>query len=128
MFIEIVRNMESETVSNKLILEGMAKAFEDNLPNTLYLDHYKLADEYGFSAAEWDRFLRIPEVDRMVEREMAQIAEIAARDALKRLSSGKAASADIQAAKELLSNSKLLKQKTNQRPNYIVTRIPEKEE
>lgn len=126
MFIEIVNKMEGDRISKTLMYQ-MAKDFGDNLPDSLYLNHYQLAEEFGFTPAQWNSFLKIREVDQVIESEIAQIAEIGARYALAQLQSGRAQSADIQAARELLANSKLLQQKTNQRPQVILTRIPKKE-
>lgn len=125
MFVDIVRELDINNI-DKTLMHHMAKIYEENLPDSLYLNHYQLEEQYGHPPDKWKKFLKIKEVDRLVESEMVQIAEIAARQALARLQSGKAASADIQAAKELLSTSRLLKQKTNQRPQMIITRIPGK--
>lgn len=126
MFVEIVSKMEIDRV-RKMLMHQMAQIFENNLPDSLYLNHYELSEEYGFTPSEWNNFLKMKEVDRLVESEIAQIAEIGARHALSNLMKGQANSADIQAAKELLANSRILKQKTNQRPQVVITRIPEKE-
>lgn len=126
MFLEIVRELETGRV-RKTVLHQMASIFESNLPDSLYLNHYQLSTTFGFTHTQWNDFLKIREVNQIVESEIAQIAEIGARYALERLQSGEVSSQDIQAAKELLANSKLLKQKTNQRPQVIITRVPAKE-
>lgn len=126
MFMETVNKMELNKVA-KTIMYQMAKVFEEHLPETLYMTQYELEDLFGFTHRQWQDFLKVREIDRLVENEIAAIAEIGARRALQRLQSGEASSQDIQAARELLANSKLLKQKTNQHPQIVVTRIPEKE-
>lgn len=126
MFIEAITKMEGDKLS-KTFLYQMAKTFGDHLPDTLYMNHYQLAEEFSFTPIQWNDFLKIKEIDQIIESEIAQIAEIGARHALAQLQTGKANSADIQAARELLANSKLLQQKTNQRPQIVLTRIPKKE-
>lgn len=125
MFIDIVRNLEMAPL-DKTILHRLAEVYESNLPGSLYLNHYQLSAEYGYPHDKWKQFLKIKEVDRLVMSEIAQITEIAAREAIQRLQSGKASAQDISAAKELLSTSRLLRQKTNQRQKIVITRIPEK--
>lgn len=125
MFAETVSKMELDRVL-KMVMHRMAKIFEEHLPETLYMTHYELQDLFGFTHREWQNFLKLREIDMLVENEIATIAEIGARSALEKLQSGSASSADIQAARELLANSRLLKQKTNQHPQVVVTRIPQK--
>lgn len=123
MFTEIVQSMELDRLS-KTLMTRMAKLYEQHLPDTLYLNHYQLSEEFGFTPQEWNDFLRQPEIDMLIEAEIAQITEIGARHALAALQSGHANSADIQAARELLANSKLLQQKHNQRQQVVIMRIP----
>lgn len=126
MFTDIVEQMDMPQV-RKLIFHEMAELYEQGLPDTLYMTHYKLEEEFGFRHEEWSQFLKIREINRLIEAEIAQIAEIGARTALQRLQSGQAQSADIQAARELLANSKLLKQKVTQREQFVITRVPPKD-
>lgn len=126
MFIEVAENIDTGNRIKKMLLVRQATVYAENLPESLYMNHYQLSDDFGFTPKEWIDFLKIKEIDRLIEAEIAQIAEIAARRALSNLESGEANSADIQAAKELLANSKLLKQKHNQRPQVILTRIKDK--
>lgn len=126
MFIDIVSEMKGDRLS-KTILYGLAKIYGEQLPESLYMNHYQLSEDFGYTPAQWNNFLKLKEVEQVVEAEIAQIAEIGARKALERLQSGSANSADIQAARELLANSKLLRQKNNQRPQLVITRIPKKE-
>src|SRR5699024_6935328 len=107
MFLEIIEQLEINQLQ-RTVYANMAKVYENHLPDSLYLNHYELAEHFGHSHESWNKFLKIKEVDRLIESEIAQIAEIGARQALQRLQSGNAQSSDIQAAKEILSNSKLL--------------------
>lgn len=126
MFTETVSRLDMPQI-RKTILHQMAEHYEVHLPDSLYLSHYALSEMFGFTPKEWSDFLKIKEINMLIESEIAQIAEIGARKALQRLQSGTAASADISAARELLANSRLLKQKTNQKQQFILTRVPPKE-
>lgn len=110
----------------KIVMMRMAENFQNNLPDVLYLSHYELAEKYGSSPTEWKKFLKIREVDRFIEIEIANLAEVAARSALQKLQSGKYSSADIQAARQLIEKSKLLTQKTDQPTMVVLTRVPPK--
>ena len=124
MFSAAVNQTEMElTQIQRTLLAKMAQIFESNLPDSLYLNHYLLAEMYGFSPSEWNSFLKIKEIDRLIQAEISVIAEIGARHALANLQKGYASSADVSAAKELLANSKLLQQNLNQRPQIIITRV-----
>lgn len=124
--MDIVRELPVDNRIQRMLLNNMAKIYEENLPDSLYLNQYQLAENFGYTHQDWNKFLKLKEVDRLIESEIAQIAEIGARHALANLLKGQTNSADIQAAKELLSNSKLLQQKHNQRPQVVITRIPPK--
>lgn len=127
MFRELIAENDTLTRIERTIMNELAGIYEDNLPDTLYMNQYHLSHEFGFTHNEWKNFLRNEEVDRLIEAEIAQIAEIGARSALAALQSGHAQAADISAARELIANSRLLQQKHNQRPQVIITRIPAKE-
>lgn len=126
MFTEIVTKLEMNRIERTLMYE-MATIYEENLPESLYLNQYELANEFGFTHMDWNKFLKVKDIDRLIEAEIAQISEIGARYALGRLQASNASSADIQAARELINNSRLLQQKHNQRAQIIITRIPAKE-
>lgn len=127
MFVETVMKMEIDNRIEKTILTEMARTFEGHLPESLYMNHYQLSETFGYEPKQWRDFLKNKEIERLVEAELGIIAEAAARNALASLQSGKASSSDVQAARELLANSKLLQQKHNQKPIVVVTRIPAKE-
>lgn len=123
MFVEVIQTMDLSR-EEKIMFHRMAKVYSETLPDSLYLNHYQLAETYGYTAQDWNRFLKMREIDHLIQAEIAQIAEIGARQALQRLQTGNATSPDIQAARELISNSKLIKQKVNQRQHFVITRIP----
>jgi hypothetical protein len=109
------------------IKEKMYQTFEDNLPNSLYMDHYTLAEQFDGTPKMWRDFLKDPENQRFIESELAAITEAAARAALQKLSSGTANSNDISAIKQLLDKSKMLQQNQNSQERIILTFIPKKE-
>ena len=125
MLIEIVTDIKTDQIT-KTVLHQMASIYQDNLPDSLYLNQYQLAEQFGFTARQWNEFLKVPEVDLFIEQEVAQIAEIGARKALAKLISGDSDSSDIQAAREILSKSKLIQQRSNQKERVIILRIPNK--
>lgn len=112
---------------SKTIMMNVAEIYQNNLPDTLYLTHYELAKTFGHSPEDWSNFLKVREVNQLIESEIATIAEIGARQAIARLQSSHASSADISAARELLNSSRLIKQRVNQKPLVFITRIPEKQ-
>lgn len=126
MLQEIIESLNFTPVKKQIYVK-MAEEFEENLPGTLYMTQYDLEETLYGNAQEWREFLKIPEVNRFVEVEMAGLAEIGSRKALQRLQSTDASSPEIQAARQLIDNSKLLKQKVNQFQSFVVTRIPAKE-
>lgn len=126
MLKEIVESLNMNSLKKQIYMK-MADDFETNLPDSLYYTAYDLTDIFYGNIQEWKEFLKIPEVNRFVETEIAEITEVGARKALSNLQSKNVASADISAAKQLLDNSRLLKQKMNQFQQFVVTRIPAKE-
>lgn len=122
MFTDVISNSDL-TQAEKIKYHKLAHIYEDNLPDSLYLNHYELSLNFGHSPSLWNQFLKLREIDRLVQSEIAQIAEIGARRALAKLQSGNFASQDVQAAKELLANSKLIQQNTKQYEKVVLTRI-----
>lgn len=127
MFVDTLRIVEDVPRIKRMIFEQLAEIYENNLPNSLMLNHYELSEEYGYSPKDWDEFTKLEEIARVIELEIATIAEVGARKAIARLQSGHANSADISAAREVLNASKLIKQRVNQAPRIVITRIPAKE-
>ena len=109
------------------IQEKMKETFEMHLPDSLFLNHYELAEQFDGTPQLWRDFLKNPENQRFIESELAAITEAAARAALQKLSSGNANSNDISAIKQLLEKSKLLQEKQNTNQTIVMTYIPQKE-
>ena len=107
---------------------SMDERFKKHLPDSLYMDHYTLADELGGDPGEWSEFLKDPDNKRFIEREIATIAESAARKALNTLGNGtKITSQEVAALKEILNKSQLINQKGSSKEKVIITYIPKKE-
>lgn len=124
---EIINQVEELSATQRVLFSSMADKFYALLPESLYMNQYQLQEEVGSTHEQWNNFLKIREVDRYIQKEIAGMAEIAARKAISQLQSGGASSSDIQAAKQLLETSKLLKQKTGGVQQIVIMHLPPKE-
>lgn len=116
------------SVITKIVNDKLYTLFQSSLPDSLYLSHYDLSKELGGTPTAWSNFLKDPENKRFIEREIASIAESAARRALNTLSDGSTVtSQQVSALKEILKNSELIQQKSNSKQTIIITHIPKKE-
>ena len=61
MFTEIVTKLEMNRIERTLMYE-MASIYEANLPESLYLNQYELANEFGFTHMDWNKFLKIKDI------------------------------------------------------------------
>lgn len=105
-------------------MQTMDEIFHKNLPGTLFLSHYELAQNYGYTAQEWRTFLRDNYL--FIETELAAIAEAEARSALARL--GNASGTEVSAIKALLESSKLINDAQKQAVKVVLTFIPNAKE
>jgi hypothetical protein len=101
-------------------IEEMDKLFKRNLPDSLYFNHYELADMYGFGPEEWRKYLR--DNSTLIEAEIAAMVEPAARKAINRL--GNASRDEVQALKALLEKSKLINDNQKQQTKIVMTFVP----
>lgn len=98
----------------------MAEVYQEHMPESLYLNYYKLEELTKIPAEQWEDFLDIPEVDRFITHRISKLLEFDAKEALMRLTTDRSLSApDISAIKEVLSSSKLMKQAQEQ-PTQVV--------
>lgn len=104
-------------------LSEIDKLFKKHLPDSLYLNHYQLAEELGYSPQQWKKYLK--ENRQFIDAELAEVTEAEARAALKHLTNPNSTQ-NVTALKELIAKSNLLTQKHNQKPTTIITYIPEK--
>lgn len=94
--------------------------FHKYLPETLYKDHYTLAEDYGHTPQEWRTYLRDKHL--FIETELAAIAEAEARSALSRL--GNASGQEVTALKAILEKSKLINDSQRQQTKIMLTFLP----
>lgn len=105
------------------IKDKLMQQMKDN-PKFLYMTPEELQEKTEIATSVWDEFLDQSDVKRMIDRQLAKRAEIAARKALIRLEKGSFASQEVQALKNLIDNSKILQQRANQQERIFVTFIP----
>lgn len=120
---------------DKLILQRLAKLFDENTPHVLYLDYYELAHGNklhpsdpqhfagfaGTTPEQWEKFLDIPEIFRYTRGKIAKLQEFAAVKAMKRLENDPSA-ANL---KELIKTAKNMNTGT-QREKIILTYVSPK--
>lgn len=112
----IIMDMEMQRDEKQIFLQ-LAKIFDRDMPQSLYLDYYELAygnadkgvrvsemydGNQGTTPDQWEQFLDTPEIYRYRNGKIAKLTEYAATKALKNLSAG----ADTSALKELIKTSK----------------------
>lgn len=98
--------------------------FHAHLPDTLFMNHYQLHDEWRhITPDEWRRFLL--DNDRFILKETAMITEANARGALQRLSSGKLNSGDAAAIAQLLKQSEQINQQAKDKTQFITMFMPD---
>lgn len=108
-------------------LDEMKEIFEGNLPDSLYLNHYELAEQFGSTPAEWKRFLKDNET--FITQELTAIAEASARQALSRLSDPnvKVDSSTVSAVKTLLDRSEQLNRQNKDTTKLVMSFLPHPE-
>lgn len=102
--------------------EEMDKVFRTNLPESLYMSHYELREQFGFTAEQWRIYQR--DNAQFITTEMAALAEPAARRALAKLGNSSVSSQEVSAIKELLAKSKLINEAQHQQERVIVMFVP----
>ena len=95
--------------------------FLENLPDSLYLNHYELADKYGGEPNYWRRYLN--ENQQFIALELATISEAQARKALQTLGGDNTAQ-QVAGLKEIIKTSKLLSEKTQNKQTYVLLNQP----
>ena len=120
---------------DKLILQKLARLFDDHTPKVLYMDYYELAHGNalhpsdpqffegfaGTTPEQWEKFLDIPEVFRYTRGKISKLQEFAAVKAMKRLENDPSA-ANL---KELIKTSKNMNT-GQQREKIILTYVKPK--
>jgi hypothetical protein len=94
--------------------------FKHYLPDSMYYNHFELAQIHGGTPQKWREYLR--DNQRFIDSELAAMAEPAARAALNRLKD--ANGTEVQALKALLEKSKLINESQKQAERVLITFIP----
>jgi hypothetical protein len=123
-FIQVIKELKFDDDITQEQFTKMATYYEKGLPNTLYQDPYELEDITGILAYYWKQFLKTPQVMQLIESEIAVIAEVKARSALRRLGGEDINTSEVAAVKALLEKSKLLQDKMNDQQTIIFHHIP----
>jgi hypothetical protein len=119
---EIIQDLELSP-HIKQVYQHMANLFQQNMPDALYLNYYKLEELTGIHFAQWEDFLDIPEIDRYINSKIQKLIEFDAKAALKSLAQDKTLSSqEITALKEVLTKSKLMKANQQQQQQVILMR------
>ena len=104
---------------------NMHKWFTNNLPQSLYWNHYQLADETMFTPTQWRKYLKMNE--QFVSSEIAAITEASARSALQRIADGKLRQGEANAIKQLLDRSEQINANNKNKETILLHFIPPKE-
>lgn len=100
----------------------MDSTFKQQLPRSLYLDHYALsAINPSYTPEEWRRYLK--ENERFIMQEVSAITEAHARKAISLLATGDPSSATISAIKELLSKSEQINKQTRDVRTFVTMNL-----
>jgi hypothetical protein len=128
-FITFIKGMDFKDDEETALFLRMATYFEKSLPDSLYLDPYELHKMTGISNSFWKRFLKMPLIIQLIESEVAMIAEVKARSALKRLGDQSTVSpSEVAAVKALLDKSQILQEKQHDQKTIVFHHIPLDEE
>ena len=97
-----------------------------NLPESLFLDIYDLADRTDYSIEEWEAFLDEPDVRIYMESKRNRYLYSQGYKALNRLITDRHLQGpDVSAIKATIEQSGILN-KDERRQNIVITRIPDK--
>lgn len=98
--------------------------FRNGLPETLFLDHYSLNEEYpDFSPEEWRLYLRDNEA--FIMKELSFITEANARASLQRIGEGRIKAGDAATIKQLLDRSEMINKATRQEKTFVTMFMPD---
>lgn len=111
------------TSQQKRTYEVMDKYFNDNLPETLYKNHYELSGETRIPPAAWRFYLQ--ENQHTIQSEVAAIIEASARSTLRRIGEGQMHKGEAAVVKQLLDRSEQINKQTQNKKTIISHFIPE---
>lgn len=108
------------------VWEMMEDIFKRKLPETLYMNHYELAEKTKIPPEDWRRYLTKNQA--MILSEIAAITEANARAALKRIGEGKIQTGEAAVIKQLLDRSEQINRQAQGQKTVVLHFIPPKEE
>lgn len=124
-FITVIKELEFSDEEERETFLKMATYFEKCLPDSLYQDPYELHGITGISNGFWKRFLKLPQIVQLIESEAAMIAEVKARQALKKLGDNNMVNAsEVTAVKALLDKAQILQEKQTDQKTIVFHHIP----
>lgn len=103
--------------------DTMDKYFNENLPETLYKNHYELSNETRIPPAAWRFYLQ--ENEQTIQSEVAAIVEASARSTLRRIGEGQMFKGEASVVKQLLDRSEQINKQTQNKKTIISHFIPE---
>lgn len=121
----------------KQVMLLLADIFDQDMPDTLYLNHYELAHGHpidqqyektyyegnpGTTPSQWEQFLDLPEIIRYSHSKRVKLMEMSANKAMRSLTNRD----DVNALKTVLEQSKRLNGGQN-REKFILTYVSPKE-
>lgn len=114
------------TVEERIVRDdrSLEEIFQSELPESLYMNHYDLHENFPHHSAEaWRRYLK--ENDRFILQEVAAITEANARQGLKKLASGQIKQGDSSAITQLLNRSEQINQSVKDKTVYMTMFMPD---
>lgn len=118
------------SASKKAIFLKLADFFDENMPESLYLDYYQLADALPGSTPDlWEELLDLPDVQKFRNNKIAKLMKFKAVQALKQLeeASVQNKAGQVQAINQLIEKSDLISANNSKRETYIISYMPPKE-
>ncbi|MER2006280.1 MAG: hypothetical protein ABS939_02410 [Psychrobacillus sp.] len=105
-------------------LQTMDELFRKLLPESLYLNHYELHDEFpDYSVEDWRRYLK--DSDKFILKETAILTEVNARKGLKNLASGDLKQGEATALKQLLDRSEQINTQVKDKTAFVTLMLPD---
>ena len=111
-------------------MERMAIIFDQGMPDTLYMNHYELAEKTGIPSERWEEFLDLKEIQRFIQSKTAKLAEVAARKAIRELErrGSETTSGAIKALNDIIEKSKILQQANRRTKQIVFSYMPPRQE
>jgi hypothetical protein len=118
-----VKNPNQE-IDGERLYSALYHWFHKKLPESLYHNHYSLAEMSRYTPSQWKKFLKMNE--QFISSELAAITEANARSALKRIAAGQLRQGEANALKQLLDRSEQINSNNKNRETIVMHFIPPK--